>query len=77
MTGDRTERPWDPRRIIVESVLGVGSGGEWAVVFPIRSKHETKWDGRDDTGRVVPAGVYFYRIAIGDLVETKLMTLVK
>jgi flagellar hook assembly protein FlgD len=28
------------------------------------------WDGRGDDGRVTGAGIYFYRIATGDTVET-------
>jgi hypothetical protein len=28
-------------------------------------RHETVWDGRDDRGSSVPAGVYFYRAVIG------------
>jgi len=33
------------------------------------------WRGRDLTGRLVPAGVYYYRLEAGDLVETKSMML--
>jgi hypothetical protein len=28
--------------------------------------HLVEWDGRDDAGRVVPGGVYFYRLDAGD-----------
>jgi flagellar hook assembly protein FlgD len=38
---------------------------------------ETVWPGRDETGRQVAAGVYFYRLEAGDFIETKRMTLVK
>ena len=40
-------------------------------------RHEELWNGRDQTGRVVPAGVYFYRLDAGDFSETRRMTLVK
>ena len=35
------------------------------------------WDGRDDTGRVVPAGVYFYRLTVGKRSFTKKAALVR
>lgn len=45
-------------------------------VRTLRDAHErsgsggTTWDGRDATGRVVPEGVYFYRVESGALVAT-------
>lgn len=27
---------------------------------------ELTWDGRDDAGRALPAGAYFYRLELGD-----------
>jgi plastocyanin len=38
---------------------------------------ETVWQGRDETGRQVAAGVYFYRLEAGAFSEAKRMTLVK
>jgi beta-glucanase (GH16 family) len=40
-------------------------------------RHETIWNGRDETGRVVAAGVYFYRLDAAGFSETRRMTLVK
>jgi len=34
-------------------------------------RHQAAWDGRDDAGRAVPAGLYFVRIEAGALVETR------
>ena len=30
-----------------------------------------RWDGRDETGKKVPAGVYFYQLRAKELTETK------
>ncbi len=38
---------------------------------------QVMWDGRDDDGQVVSAGVYFYKLSAGDFSETKRMVLVK
>lgn len=40
-------------------------------------RHTRDWDGRDDGGRQVAAGVYFYRLETGERVATRRMTLVK
>ena len=39
--------------------------------------YEANWDARDASGRIVPSGIYIYRITAGDYVETKKMTLMK
>ncbi len=39
--------------------------------------HDVIWDGRDNAGRISSAGVYLYRLEVGDFIETKRMTLVK
>ena len=38
---------------------------------------QTQWDGRNDTGRIVAAGVYYYRMVLGHLHLTKKLTLIK
>jgi hypothetical protein len=39
--------------------------------------HEIEWDGRDDLGREVSSGVYFYRLETGSIKESKRMVLIK
>ncbi len=39
--------------------------------------HERTWRGRDQVGRSVAAGVYFYRLDAGSYSETRRMTLIK
>lgn len=40
-------------------------------------RHDVTWDGTDDRGRTVAAGVYLYRLQAGDFSATKAMALVK
>jgi hypothetical protein len=40
-------------------------------------KYSFKWRGDDSGGRQVASGVYFYRLTIGDLAQTKKMVLMK
>jgi hypothetical protein len=39
--------------------------------------HEAEWDGRDQNGRAVASGVYFYRMQSGAGSETRRMVLLK
>ncbi len=40
-------------------------------------RHELTWDGRDQSGRVVASGVYFYRLDAGGFSQTRRMALLK
>ncbi len=40
-------------------------------------RHEEVWNGRDDAGRQVPSGVYFYRLQTREFSDSKRMVLLK
>ena len=40
-------------------------------------EHEVAWDGTDEYGIDVAAGVYLYRLRLGELEETRKMILVR
>ena len=42
-----------------------------------QGRNEVVWNGRDDFGRQVVSGIYFYRLEAAGYTETKRMTLVK
>lgn len=39
--------------------------------------HKVSWDGLDGQGRKVASGVYVYRLQIGNVIETRKMTLIR
>ncbi len=39
--------------------------------------YTVRWDGRNESGAVMPSGVYFYRLTAGGFVETKTMILLR
>jgi flagellar hook assembly protein FlgD len=39
--------------------------------------HSTIWDGKDEKGREVASGIYFYRLEARDLKLTRRMVLLK
>ena len=51
-------------RLLVDEVMPAGS-------------FEAKWDGTDDSGELLPSGVYFYRVEAGSFVSAKKMLLLK
>jgi hypothetical protein len=39
--------------------------------------HQVSWQARDDLGNEVPAGVYYYRLKVGEFEQTRKMVLMK
>ena len=68
------------RPAAVQLAVYDASGRQVAALLDARfepGRHEAAWDGRDDDGRLVPAGVYFARLQTGDRVESLKMALIK
>jgi len=69
----------DPARVILEIYDAAGRHVRRLIDGRMMSAgtHRTPWNGRDDTGREVASGVYFYHFKAGDSRWTKSMVLVK
>ena len=42
-----------------------------------QGRNEFVWDGRDDAGRRISSGVYFYSLQVGEFAATRRMVLLK
>ena len=62
-------RIYDAKGQVVRTLLDTEFAG------PAQSK--ASWDGRDDAGRVLPSGVYFYKLENGSDVASRKMLLLK
>jgi len=40
-------------------------------------RYQVQWDGRDEAGQTVPAGIYFYRLKAGQFEQVRKMVLVR
>ena len=43
----------------------------------LAGSHSIQWNGTDQQGNLVPAGIYFYQLKAGDFIQTKKMVLMK
>jgi photosystem II stability/assembly factor-like uncharacterized protein len=43
----------------------------FATTQTVQGRQVVRWDGKDETGKQVPAGVYFYQLRTKELTETK------
>jgi flagellar hook assembly protein FlgD len=39
--------------------------------------HSLQWDGRDDAGRPLPSGLYFYTLHAGSAVQTRMLQVLR
>ena len=60
--------------LTIYNVLGQPVRQVWAGPLPA-GEHRLAWDGRDAAGQPVAAGVYLYRVQVGD--QTRLRKMVK
>lgn len=61
-------RVYNPTGQLVRSLVDGEESAGYRQIF---------WDGRDDVGRKVPSGVYFYRLQAGAFSDTKKMVLIR
>jgi hypothetical protein len=70
-----------PNRAAVSlRVYDLAGRSVWVLVdgeIVAEGRNETVWNGRDDSGRQVASGTYFYRLEAGEYSETRRMALVK
>ena len=66
-----------PVRLEVYNILGQYITTLIDGVYHTAGFYESIWDSRDASGRLVPSGIYIYRITAGNFIETKKMTLMK
>ena len=61
------------------TVFNVGGERVTTLVNATKSagRYNVSWNGRDESGREVSSGVYFYRLSIGDYKSTKKMLMLK
>ena len=69
-----------PERGAVELAVYDVAGGRVATIFSgekTAGAHDVQWDGRDDSGRLVSAGIYFCRIEAGKQSVTRKMLVIR
>ena len=68
------------REVVVELALYNLAGQKVAtLVQEVRqaSSYAINWDGRDEAGRALATGMYFYRLRAGERVETRKLMLLR
>ena len=58
--------------LTIYNVLGQPMRQVWTGPLPA-GEHELTWDGRDAQGQPVAAGVYVYRLQVGEQTRTRKM----
>ncbi len=65
-----------PTEVTVWNMLGQKVATLYSGELPV-GRHSIAFDARSENGNMLPSGVYIYRVAAGDKVETKKMMLLK
>lgn len=45
--------------------------------YHLKGKYKLQWNGKDDFGKAVGGGLYFYKLFVGDIAQTRKMILLK
>ena len=89
--GQNTPNPFNPATTISYTVPEGNTAKVTLALYDLRGRlvrtlvdevreagaYNVFWDGRDDSGRQVPSGIYFYRMKAGDFNRTRKMILLK
>jgi len=89
--GANFPNPFNPFTSIKYQVSGIGNQNVEINVYNVRGQrvrtlvnelrehgeYSVVWDGRDNLGRSVSSGVYFYQMRAGDFTQTRRMVLMK
>jgi hypothetical protein len=65
-----------PAKLVIYDVLGRRVRA-FRSVSASDGAHEIRWDGRDDRGRLLPTGVYFSVVAVGEQSLTRRIVLIR
>ena len=73
---DANDPPRLSRSCVCNSVFDVSGRivKEYPTLGYRAGEHRMSWDGRDSSGRRVPAGVYFIRLEVGGAARTQKVT---
>ena len=87
--GQNRPNPFNPSTVIDYELKDAGQvelrifSAQGRLVRTLRNEnalagsHRAEWDGRDDAGRSVPSGAYYYQLKTGDAEESKPMILLR
>lgn len=69
-----------PKTTVIELVVYDAAGKKIRTLYSGNANpgiHTTVWDGKNDSGRDIASGIYFYRLVAGDFVQTRKLVLLR